>query len=135
MSTLAPHSTRERNALLRPAEPRIVRALHFMDANLDRTLSIADLASEAGLSPSRFAHLFHAETGSTPARMFLRMRMMRAAELLIATRLPVNEVGLRVGFWHAAAFARAFRAWYGIAPGKYRRDGLALLTGIAEIVK
>jgi AraC family transcriptional regulator, arabinose operon regulatory protein len=74
MNPLAAQSTREPKASLRPADPRIARALHLMDANLDRTLSIADLASEAGLSPSRFVHLFHAETGSTPARMFLRMR-------------------------------------------------------------
>ena len=135
MSTLAVHSTCEPKASLRPTDPRIAQAIHFMDANLDRTLSIADLASKAGLSPARFAHLFRAETGSTPARMFLRMRMMRASELLTAARLPVNEVGLLIGFRHAAAFARAFRAWYGIAPGEYRRDGLPLLTELAEFVK
>jgi AraC family transcriptional regulator of arabinose operon len=56
-----------------------------MQAHPGQVVSVSHLAGEAGLSPSRFAHLFRAETGSTPARMFLRMRVMHAAELLTAT--------------------------------------------------
>jgi transcriptional regulator GlxA family with amidase domain len=107
-----------------------------MEANLVRSLPISDLAREAGLSSSRFAHLFRAETGSTPARMIVRMRLTRAAELLTATRLPLKEIAVRVGFADSGTLGRAFRAWCGIPPSKFRRKSpLALLTGIAEFVK
>lgn len=73
---------------LRVLDPRISHALRFMEGNLNRALTVAEVAKEAGLSPSRFAHLFQVETSSRPARMLLRMRLEQAAELLCTTGLP-----------------------------------------------
>jgi transcriptional regulator GlxA family with amidase domain len=116
---------------LRVLDPRIRNALRFIEANLDRSLTVAGLAAAAGLSPSRFAHLFQTETDSGPARMLLRMRLARAAELLSTTGLPLKEVGLRIGMANLGAFGRAFRAWYGITPGEFRRNSHRRLRGIS----
>jgi transcriptional regulator GlxA family with amidase domain len=126
---------------LRVLDPRIGDALRFMDANLQCSLAVGDVAKKAGLSPSRFAHLFQVETGSSPARMLLRLRLERAAELLCTTGLPLKEVGVRAGMAHLSAFGRAFRAWYGMTPSEFRRNnrlrshGRSLLGSAAGIVK
>jgi AraC family transcriptional regulator of arabinose operon len=122
MSSPSPSPTNEEEGL-RVLDPRIGDALRFMEASLHRSLSVADVAREVGLSPSRFAHMFRIETGSSPARMLLRMRLERAAELLSTTGLPTKEVGVRIGMAHRGAFGRAFRAWYGITPSAFRRSG------------
>ena len=78
--------------------------------------------------------------GFSPARMLLRVRLARAAELLSTTGLPLKEVGLRIGMANLSAFGRAFRAWYGITPGEFRRNshrrhrGISLAGSVAGIV-
>jgi AraC-like DNA-binding protein len=64
------------------------------------------------------------------------MRVLRAAELLSGTRLPLKEIGARVGVARPGTFGRIFRAWCGISPSEFRkRNGrisggqLALLAG------
>ncbi len=44
-----------------------------------------------------------------------------AHEYLVSTRWAVAEVGYRLGYQDAANFGRAFRRWYGVSPGEYRR--------------
>jgi len=122
MSSLAARFSEEDRANLRIVDPRIARVLGFLEANLHRPLSANDLARETGLSLSRFSHLFRLETGSSPARMLLRMRVTRAAELLDATGLPIKEIGARVGMENAGVFGRAFRSFYGMTPSEFRRD-------------
>ena len=80
MSSVAPIPlTLEAPVALRVVDPRIGRALRFMEARLHTSLSVADMASEAGLSPSRFSHLFRSEVDVSPAKALLRMRIMRVA--------------------------------------------------------
>ena len=108
----------------RALEPRIGEALCFMDANLHRcSLTVADIASHAGLSRSGFSRLFRVETKSSPKRMVLRMRMQVAGELLSARRaLPLKEVAARSGIPRLDVFARTFREWYGMTPSEFRRS-------------
>jgi AraC-like DNA-binding protein len=44
------------------SDERILRAVAYINANLDRKLSLEEVAAEAFLSPSRFRHLFVEET-------------------------------------------------------------------------
>jgi AraC family transcriptional regulator of arabinose operon len=118
---------------LRANEPRIGAALRFVEANLQRSISNGDIASRVGLSLSRFSHLFHAETGSTPARMLMRMRLTMAADLLSSSRLPSKDISSRVGFRCHSAFARTFRAWSGVTPSQFRRIGRSSPLGAAQV--
>ena len=57
---------------------------------------------------------------------FLRIR---AVELLANDRIKIKEVAAALGFNNPANFGKAFKRWYGIAPGNYRvrtRDIVAL---------
>jgi len=111
-----------KDSALRVLDSRIGDALRFMQAKLQFAISVNDMAHEVGLSPSRFAHTFRAETGSSPARMLLRMRLERAAELLSTTGLPLKQVGELVGMAHAGRFGRVFRGWYGMTPSQFRKN-------------
>jgi AraC family transcriptional regulator len=86
------------------------------------TLSLAQLAALAKLSPFHFARAFRASLGVPPHRYQKQLRIRRAAALLEQGRLSVIEVALAVGYESGQALARAFRQETGATPGAWQRD-------------
>ena len=101
-------------------DTRITRALDDIARRIGDPLSIAVLAAGSGLSPSRFAHLFRREVGTSPARYLHVLRMLRARALLESTFLTVKEVMVQVGCSDPSHFSRDFRRFHGIAPRECR---------------
>lgn len=101
-------------------DPRIAHAIAHMDATIDASPSVPQLASLVGLSPSRFAHLFRDEVGMPPGRYLHRLRMQRARVLLERTFLSVRDVMRQVGFRDPSHFARDFRRYHGVPPSGLR---------------
>jgi len=104
-------------------DPRIQWATNELERRLAEPLSVGQLASEVNLSPSRFAHLFRAETGVSPMRYLHTQRMLRARVLLERTFLTVKQVMTQVGCGDPSHFARDFRRFHGMAPSDCRSAG------------
>jgi AraC family transcriptional regulator of arabinose operon len=103
-----------------PSDPRILRAMQTVCADLAAPHSVASLARTAGLSPSRFAHLFKTETGLTPQRYIEQQRIERAAQLLLRTPFPVAEIARQVGFDCPFYFSTRFSHHTGRSPRNHR---------------
>ena len=101
---------------------RITRALATIGRDLAAPLTVAGLAADVNLSPSRFAHLFRREVGTSPARFLHAVRMLRARLLLERTFLTVKEVMALVGCNDASHFSRDYRRFHGVAPSAARRS-------------
>jgi AraC family transcriptional regulator, arabinose operon regulatory protein len=101
-------------------DTRIARALDYIDQRLDGQLTIEMLAAGADLSPSRFAHLFRREVGTSPAQYVHALRMLRARVLLERSFLSVKEVMALVGCHDPSHFSRDFRSFHGVAPRQCR---------------
>lgn len=101
-------------------DTRITRALDYIDHHLDARLPIETLAAAADLSPSRFAHLFRHEVGTSPAQYVHTLRMLRARTLLERSCLSVKEVMALVGCHDPSHFSRDFRWFHGVAPRQCR---------------
>ncbi len=84
--------------------------------NLERQLSLTQLARAAKTSPRTLARRVRAAVGMTPLGFVQRVRVTHAAHLLETTRLSVEEVAARVGYADAAAFRRIFRRHTGASP-------------------
>jgi transcriptional regulator GlxA family with amidase domain len=113
---------------VRALDQRILKAIHFMQANLDRPLKLPAIARSAGLSLSRFSHLFRTQTGLTPRQMLRRIRAERARLLLSTTKAQVKQVAGLVGLPSVSEFVRAFRASSGVTPGEFRRTASSTLV-------
>jgi AraC-like DNA-binding protein len=113
-------STDRGRSLLALRDPRIGSVLTFIHANLERPLSLDELAREAAMSRSAFAERFTELVGEPPARYIARWRMQRASDLLLNTSLPVGEVASSIGYATAAAFDKAFSRHFHTSPGAYR---------------
>lgn len=102
-------------------DPRIQSAMELMCRKLDQPLPIDTLADAAGLSPSRFSHLFRNITGTTPQRYHEQRRLDRARRLLEMTSMPMKAIARDLGFDNAFYFSRRFSLYAKCSPSAYRR--------------
>jgi AraC-like DNA-binding protein len=99
----------------------VERALAVLrDRHVER-LTMAEVASAAGLRVSRFHEVFRRETGRTPAEMLAEIRLDSAEDLLTRTRLPIAEIALQVGYSEQSALTRSLRRRRGTTPRAVRR--------------
>lgn len=103
------------------AESTFLRCKALIDANLDRPLTLEDIADAAGLEVSSVCRLFRRYQGTSPYRYLLRQKMNLAAEFLVETGGTVKEAAQRVGFADPFHFSRVFKQVHGIAPRDLRR--------------
>tara|TARA_R110000772_G_scaffold268731_1_gene398336 strand:+ start:45376 stop:46275 length:900 start_codon:yes stop_codon:yes gene_type:complete len=82
--------------------------------------TIADLASEQGVSTRHFNRLFRQTAGESIADVFKRERINRARDLLANPALLVKEIAYLCGFDSSAAFCKSFRSSMGISPQQFR---------------
>jgi AraC family transcriptional regulator len=103
---------------LAPASLR--RVLNYVGTNLERDITLRDLAREAGTSVFHFARLFKRRTGLSPHQYLLQRRIDQARSLLGDENLSIGEVALRCGFAHPSHFSETFRRVTGVTPRAYR---------------
>jgi AraC family transcriptional regulator len=99
---------------------RVHHVLRFMVQNLERKLSLSELASLISLSSSRLRHLFSVETGLSPAQCLSKLRLARARRLLSDSTLSIDQIALEVGWQDRSHFERRFKRVYGMTPARYR---------------
>jgi AraC family transcriptional regulator len=103
------------------ARPELERALRFISDNLDRPLSIAELARIARLSEFHFQRVFHAALGESVGRFVTRRRLELAAlRLCYEPDRSVTEVALMSGYSSTSNFSKAFDAYFGCSPSAVR---------------
>jgi AraC family transcriptional regulator len=120
-SSLIANSTSDDTDPAQRDEQRITTALHRIEHNAEATLSIADLARGAAMSPYHFLRVFRRVVGMTPHQLILRTRLRNAAVQLRRSTLPVLHVALDAGFADLSTFNRRFRGIMGMTPSAYRR--------------
>ena len=99
---------------------RLRHVIEYVDAHLDRDLTLAELAAVAGFSPSHFKALFRQATGTPVHRFVLERRIERARLHLLEGRLGITEIALETGFAHASHMARWMRRLLGLSPSQIR---------------
>jgi transcriptional regulator GlxA family with amidase domain len=99
----------------------IERSMFVIGEEPGRDWSLAGLARLAGMSRSSYAAAFAQQVGEPPMHYVKRMRMTRAAEILRSTNLDAGAIAAQVGYKTDASLTRAFRRFFGLPPGQYRR--------------
>jgi AraC-like DNA-binding protein len=99
---------------------RLCRARDFFHAHHAESLFLADLASEAAISPYHFLRLFREAFGATPHQYLIDVRIERAKTLLAAEHGSVTDVCLDVGFSSLGSFSALFARRVGRSPSDWR---------------
>ncbi len=103
---------------------RLRRVTEYIQLNLDKDLTLAELAAVVYMSPYHFARLFKYSTGVPPHRFVVRQRIAHARACLATPELSIAQISLRVGFRTPSHFATVFRRVTGVTPRGYRTGHL-----------
>lgn len=102
-------------------DPKVGRATQAIHAAPSEQWTLAQLATIAGMSRSKFAERFRAVTGTSPIDYLTRWRMLLACQRLASGRDPVGKIAAALGYQSEAAFSTAFKRVIGCAPRLYGR--------------
>jgi AraC family transcriptional regulator of arabinose operon len=101
-------------------DPRVEAVLARLSTNLDRLMSVDELANAVALSPSRLAHLFKLQVGASIQQVHMQLRLRQAARLLGHTTHSIGAIADSLGFRSPFHFSQRFKAYYGVSPAAYR---------------
>jgi AraC family transcriptional regulator len=93
----------------------------FIRNNIDKNISINELAAQFQMSADHFTRAFKKETGTKPLEYINQKRIEKAKLLLVVSSLSVNEILVKTGFNSASYFIRIFKTTAGLTPLEYRK--------------
>jgi AraC family transcriptional regulator len=120
LPTFVPSPMREATAI--DYKQRITRVLVHLEARLDDSHSLEELAELAAFSPYHFHRVFRAIVGETLGDHLRRLRLERAARQLSTTRRTVTRIAVDAGYESLEAFSRAFHSALGASPSRFRKQ-------------
>ncbi|WP_394840817.1 helix-turn-helix domain-containing protein [Pendulispora brunnea] len=104
-------------------DEQIARAESWLRKNIEREVTMDDLAAAAGLTSRTFARRLHTVCGMSPVRFAQRIRGEVATMLLETTRLSIDEIAQRVGYAEPSTLRRLLRRDTSHPPSRLRRPG------------
>jgi AraC-like DNA-binding protein len=102
------------------ANPIVNRAINFLNRNLDKKLTLKQLADEVGYSPTYFTTLFKNVTNYSPISYFSHLKILKACEYLDYTKMKVKEISFSLGYADPYYFTKDFTKKMGMSPRNYR---------------
>lgn len=97
------------------------KLVNFVHDHVDQTLTVDDLARQAGMSISTLERRFRTNLGTSPKRFILHAKIAAACERLLSTPMSIGDVAESLGYHEHASFTRAFTSVMHMSPTSYRR--------------
>jgi AraC family transcriptional regulator len=104
-------------------------SLDFIENKLPEPFGVDELAGQAFFSKSYFQRLFAEIMGEPVMEYVNKRRMQRAGAALRETDESVLELALSLGYQSHEGFTRAFKAYYGVPPLRYRKANKYFMEG------
>lgn len=99
---------------------RLNRVIDYIDENLQEDLNLATVSAIANFSPFHFHRIFSAITGETLNNYINRIRIEKAARLLISEEgISISELSDRCGFNSDSVFCRCFKSRFGVTTREF----------------
>ncbi|MEM8775396.1 MAG: helix-turn-helix domain-containing protein [Pseudomonadota bacterium] len=114
---------KERDAFAGKLGPdELTKVIEFMSANLEEPGGLDTVAQIAGLDVFSFSRAFKAATGEAPHQFLIKLRIIRAQELLAHSNDSIAEIAYSCGFASQSHMTATFRKHLGITPRSFRRE-------------
>ena len=105
-----------------PFEESLKKVFNFIEANYWRSITLAEVAEDAGYSPAYLTSQVGSLTGKTVNRWIIERRMKAARSLLKETNYTIEQIASRIGYQSSCHFSRQFRKYHGVAPQIWRNQ-------------
>jgi AraC-like DNA-binding protein len=100
----------------------------FVDMNIHRPITLADISEFICLSQSRTCHIIQDIFGVSLKKMLIKERVDRARHLLTHTESSISDIADRVGFTDVYYFSKIFKREVGLPPGQYRQKHASVIA-------
>lgn len=107
---------------LKTKDSSIIGAARYIASNYQNPITLEQVATVAGLSPTYFSKKFHMVTGMRVKEYICYHRLKNAAMELVSTKHSITQIALNNGFSDSNYFKDAFRKMYGCSPRDYRAN-------------
>ncbi|HCR98375.1 MAG TPA: AraC family transcriptional regulator [Halomonas sp.] len=102
--------------VLGTTQPKLLEIVALMESNLEEPLELDELASYVDVSRRQLERLFQRYLHCSPSRYYLKLRLVRARQLLKQTPLSIIEIASVCGFVSTPHFSKCYRECFGIPP-------------------
>ncbi|MGF1778856.1 helix-turn-helix domain-containing protein [Vibrio nomapromontoriensis] len=107
---------------------RVEKVVEYINHNLDKPLTVAELASISCWSRWQLQRVFQEQTKQNIAQYVRQQKLSRAAEHLLSNESKITDIALQFGFNSEVSFSRAFKQLFSVSPRQYKQQGI--LKGI-----
>lgn len=105
-----------------PKKEEIVKAQKYVLLNLDKKISLGEVAAHLHLNPSYFSRLFKKHTNKNFIEYVNEKKIEEAKEFIVNTNESIEKIADRLGFESKGYFFKVFKKYYGVSPTEYRLD-------------
>lgn len=101
----------------------VKRIIAYMNENYASHISLDQIAKNMYLSSVYISKIFKEETGESPIKYLIQIRMEKAREILEDEDCgSIRDVSMAVGYEDVYYFSKLFKKYYGMAPAYYKRQ-------------
>jgi transcriptional regulator GlxA family with amidase domain len=97
-------------------QPKLQEIVTLMEANLEEPIDLDELAAYVSVSRRQLERLFQKYLSCSPSRYYLKLRLIRARQLLKQSPMSIIEVAAVCGFVSTPHFSKCYREYFGIPP-------------------
>ena len=106
--------------MLGTQQPKLQDIVALMEANLEEPINLDELAAYVALSRRQLERMFQKYLHCSPSRYYLRLRLIRARQLLKQTPISIVELAVLCGFVSTPHFSKCYREYFGVPPSDER---------------
>lgn len=103
-------------------DPDIIKALKYINYHYKENISLDDIAETVHMSKFYFCRKFHSTTGATVLEYLNNVRLTKVHNLLLSTKMGIDEIATATGFSSAVSLTRNFKKVYGKSPRDFRKE-------------
>ncbi|MEX6686825.1 AraC family transcriptional regulator [Danxiaibacter flavus] len=105
---------------------KVVNLIGFIQLNLNRRLTVTNLAEKVNLHPDYFSRLFLQLTGERPLSYIHSKRIERAQYLITISDMPLAQIAEETGFDNLPYFSKVFKKKTSLTPGQYKQQNYSV---------
>lgn len=105
---------------MQETENVIDKMVKYIEENLDKNITRADLAQLVYLNADYMSRMFKEEKGVSLVAYITTRRMEKAKQLLLTTNESIYSIASKTGYVTSSYFAKKFKEYYGVAPAEYK---------------
>ena len=112
-----------------PTFKKFIPVLEYIDNHLAERITVKQLADLLGYTEAYFSTLFSQYFKVPPLKFITEKKMVSACQQLALSDLSIGQISANLGFENEFYFNTVFKKFFGLSPGKWKRQYISQNDG------